>query len=455
MTDNVEHKLDDSMKSRELFPEIERLEALLETEPDNGDYKLQLANAYIDTGQVAAAESILRASIAEGNDVPQVRLILGHALKALGKMDEAAKSYLEVANQEDDAMSAVGYWSIANLKSFKLDDLALTRLRDRVQQSEMGSSARGLMLFTLAAAWEQRENHEAAFMAMSEANLVFASQRPFRADLYGAMIKSMCEKITFPSKLPPIDGPTPIFIVGMPRSGTTLVEQILASHSQVEATDELPFLNRMGLELEQEGGYAEALANMTEERQQSLAGEYLEKAAHYRREGLPFFIDKAPHNFLHIGLIKALFPNAKIINVIRDPLDNAIGVFKMYFGKGAEFSFSLEGIIYYWQGYVTLMNHWNTVYPDGVKHLSYEDLAKNPEAKIEELLEYCELPVEEQCFRFYESDRPVLTPSAGQVRSPISTKSIGSGQKYEKYIKTSIPALAEIKIKSREVFGIS
>ena len=455
MTDNTEHKMPDSQKRDELFPEIEHLEKLLETEPDNDDYRLQLASAYLDTGQVAAAESILRGSIANGNDVPQVRLLLGHALKALGKIDEAAECYLKVANQEDDAISAVGYWSIANLKSFKLDDLALTRLRDRVQQSEMGSSARGLMLFTLAAAWEQRENHEAAFMAMSEANLVFASQRPFRADLYGAMIKSMCEKITFPSKLPPIDGPTPIFIVGMPRSGTTLVEQILASHSQVEATDELPFLNRMGLELEQEGGYAEALANMTEERQQSLAGEYLEKAAHYRREGLPFFIDKAPHNFLHIGLIKALFPNAKIINVIRDPLDNAIGVFKMYFGKGAEFSFSLEGIIYYWQGYVTLMNHWNTVYPDGVKHLSYEDLAKNPEAKIEELLEYCELPVEEQCFRFYESDRPVLTPSAGQVRSPISTKSIGSGQKYEKYIKTSIPALAEIKIKSREVFGIS
>ncbi len=127
----------------------------------------------------------------------------------------------------------------------------------------------------------------------------------------------------------------------------------------------------------------------------------------------------------------------------------------MYFGKGAEFSFSLEGIIYYWQGYITLMKHWNTLFPDGVKHLSYEDLARNPEAKIEELLNYCELPVEEQCFRFYESDRPVLTPSAGQVRRPVSTKSIGSGQKYEKYIKTSIPALAEIKIKSREVFGIS
>jgi tetratricopeptide (TPR) repeat protein len=455
MTDDVKHVLADSRKSDELFPEIERLEDLLKTEPDNENYKLQLANAYIDTGQVAAAESILRTCIAEGNDVPQVKLILGHALKALGKMDEAAECYLEVANQEDDAISAVGYWSIANLKSYRFDDLTLTSLRDRVQQSEMGSSPRGLMLFTLAAAWEQRDNHEAAFMAMSEANLVFASQRPFRADLYGAMIKSMCEKVTSPTTLPPIDGPTPIFIVGMPRSGTTLVEQILASHSQVEATDELPFLTRMGLDLEQAGGYAEALANMTEERQQALAGEYLERASQYRREGLPFFIDKAPHNFLHIGLIKALFPNAKIINVIRDPLDNAIGVFKMYFGQGAEFSFSLEGIIYYWQGYVTLMNHWNTVYPDGVMHLSYEDLANNPEAKIEELLEYCGLPIEEQCFRFYESDRPVLTPSAGQVRSPISTKSIGSGQKYEKYIKTSIPALAEIKIRSREVFGIS
>ena len=144
----------------------------------------------------------------------------------------------------------------------------------------------------------------------------------------------------------------------------------------------------------------------------------------------------------------------KIINVIRDPLDNAIGLFKMYFSKGAEYSFSMEGIIYYWQGYLTLMRHWEQLYPGEVLHLSYEDLARKPKKKITEILEYCGLPVEETCFRFYESDRPVLTPSAGQVRNPISTKSIGSGQNYEQYIKTSIPALAEIKRKSREVFGL-
>jgi tetratricopeptide (TPR) repeat protein len=455
MTQDLKQRLSELEKRGETFSAIPVLEQLVEAEPDSDEYRLRLAVACIDTGQVARAESILRTAIDSGNDDPHFKLNLGHALKALGKTDEAAACYLDVAGHEDDARSAVGFWSLANMKSFRFDDLLLTRLRDRVQQSEMGSPSRGLMMYALAAAWEQKENHEAAFMAMSEANLIFAAHRPFRGDLYGDMIKSMCETVTEPAALAPLEGPTPIFIVGMPRSGTTLVEQILASHSQVEATDELPFMNRIGLDLEQSGGYAKALVNMDEETQKRLAGEYLARVEQYRQEGLPHFIDKLPHNFLHVGLIKALFPRAKIINVVRDPLDNAIGVFKMYFSEGAEYSFSMEGIIYYWQGYITLMRHWDTLYPGAVKHLSYEELARDPEAGIEDLLSYCELPIEEQCFRFYESDRPVLTPSAGQVRSPISTKSIGSGQRYQKYIKTSIPALAEIKIKSREVFGIS
>ncbi len=455
MTQDLKQTLSELEKRGELFAAIPLLEQLAAAEPDNRDYKLRLAVACIDTGKVEKAEQVLRACLDDGGDDPRLKLNLGHALKALGKTEEAAACYLEVARHEDDSRAAVGYWSLANMKSFRFDDLLLTRLRDRVQQSDVGSPFRGLMLFALAAAWEQKENYEAAFMAMSEANLIFSAQRPFRGDLFGDMIKSMCETLTEPPALAPSEGPTPIFIVGMPRSGTTLVEQILASHSQVEATDELPFLNRIGLQLEQGGGYARALASMDEKRRDELARDYLTRVEQYRHEGLPYFIDKLPHNFLHIGLIKALFPQAKIINVVRDPLDNAIGVFKMYFSEGAEYSFSMEGIIYYWQGYITLMHHWDKLYPGAVKHLSYEELAKDPDAKIRELLDYCGLPVEEQCFRFYESDRPVLTPSAGQVRSPISTKAIGSGQRYQKYIKTSIPALAEIKIKSREIFGIS
>jgi tetratricopeptide (TPR) repeat protein len=417
--------------------------------------KLNQARHLIRHGQVDAARPLLDDCVASDNSDPQFQLNLGHALKALGRSEEAAASYRIVAESEADEKSAIGYWSLANMRNFKFDDRILTSLRDRVQQSEVGSTVRGLFLFALAAAWEQRDNHEAAFMAMSEANLICSAQRPFRGDLFGQFVKSMCDNVKKPSTHMETDGPRPIFIVGMPRSGTTLVEQILASHSAIEATDELPFLNNIGLQLEESGGYAKALDTMDAERRKTLAAEYLSLAEPYRTAGLPNFIDKMPSNFLHIGLIKTLFPDAKIINVIRDPLDNAIGLFKSYFPDGAEYSFSMEGIIYHWQGYVALMKHWDTVYPGQVKHLSYEELVSDPEARITEVLEYCELPVEEACFRFYESDRPVLTPSAGQVRSPISTKAVGSGQKYEKYIKTSIPALAEIKIKSREVFGIS
>jgi len=455
MTKELEEGLPPHRERGERFEAITALEKRIDAEPDNDDHKLKLAVACIDTGQVKRAEQLLRGCIEAGSDDPRLMLNLGHALKALGESDAAADCYLDVSSSDDDAKSAIGFWSLANMRNFQFDDRRLTALRDRVEQSDVGSPARGLLMYALAAAWEQRENFEAAFMAMSEANLIFSAQRPFRGDLFGQFVKSMCDNVTKPAEHPAVEGARPIFIVGMPRSGTTLVEQILASHSEVEATDELPFLNRIGMELEKDGGYAKTLATMDADRQKALAGEYLSLAESYRTEGLPNFIDKMPSNFLHIGLIKTLFPDAKIINVVRDPLDNAIGLFKTYFPDGAEYSFSMEGIIYHWQGYVTLMKHWDTVYPGQVMHLGYEELVRDPDARITEMLEYCELAVEESCFRFYESDRPVFTPSAGQVRSPISTKAVGTGQKYEKYIKTSIPALAEIKIKSREIFGIS
>jgi len=455
MTQELQQELSRANERGDVFGTIPILEKLVEGEPDNADYQLKLATAYVDTGQVAKAESVLRGSIEAGADDPRLKLNLGHALKAMGKTEDAAACYLEVAEHEDDSRSSIGYWSLANMRNFRFDDRVLTALRDRVQRSEVGSPLRGLLLFALAAAWEQRENYDAAFMAMSEANLIFSARRPFRGDLFGQFVKSMCDNVTGPSTHSAVEGPRPIFVIGMPRSGTTLVEQILASHSQVEATDELPFLNRIGLELEKSGSYAKSLGAMDADRQTALATEYLSLAEPYRTAGLPNFIDKMPSNFLHVGLIKTLFPTAKIINVVRDPLDNAIGLFKTYFPDGAEYSFTMEGIIYHWQGYVTLMKHWDTIYPGQIMHLGYEELVRDPEAKITAMLEYCELPVEESCFRFYESDRPVLTPSAGQVRSPISTKAVGSGQHYEKYIKPSIPALAEIKIKSREVFRIS
>lgn len=450
----LEAKLSESEALKDHFSAIGILDQLVAAQPDNLDYRYKLGLHCLNVGQVERAESLFRSCEASGYSDPLLNLNLGHAMKALGRSAEAAAYYQRLVDGFDDAKAAVGYWSLANLKDFRFDEAATALLRGRAQITEAKPGYRALMLFALAWAREQQGQYEQAFMAMSEANLILAEHRPFRADLYGELVSSLVKEVQDPATPADVDGPVPILIVGMPRSGTTLVEQILASHSDVEATDELPNLARIGLELEQGGGYAKTLAAFTPEQQRGYALRYLAEVAPYRQRNLGFFIDKNPANFLHIGLIKALFPRARVINVVRDPLDNAMAVFKQYFGRGNEFSYSMQGIVYYWQGYLTLMRHWERLYPGAVLHLGYDALVKDPEAKITEILEYCGLPVEEQCFRFYESDRPVLTPSASQVRNPISTRSLGSGLKYEKYIKPHIPALAEIKRKASEFLGI-
>jgi len=433
---------------------IKSLEELVAKEPDNLDYRFELGLKCLKLGQVERAESLFRSCVESGFDTPKLQLNLGHALKALGRSEEAVVCYKLLIDGFEDDHAAVAYWSLANLKDYRFTDEEIVLLRGRVQTTEAKPGYRGLMLFALGSAREQQGLYHQAYMAMCEANMIMSEHRPFLGDLYGHLVMALSK--TTRNRVMPVgtQGPTPIFVVGMPRSGTTLVEQILASHSNVEATDELPYLERIGLELEESGGYAKALSTLSDEQQQNYASRYLKQVAPYRQLKLDYFIDKNPANFLHIGLIKELFPNAKIINVVRDPLDNAMSVFKQYFHRGNEFSYSLAGIVFYWQGYLTLMKHWEQLYPGEVMHLDYEALVNHPEEKITEILEYCGLAVEPECFRFYESDRPVLTPSASQVRNPISARSVGSGKNYEPFLKSVIPALAEIKRKRREVLGV-
>ena len=451
---NFENELLGSETAEEHFSSISILEKMLESEPGNHDYRFKLGLKCLKVGRVERAESLFRSCAESGFDNHKLQLNLGHALKALGRSEEAVACYKQLIDGDNDAHAAVAYWSLANMKDYRFSDEEIVFLRGRVQITDAKPGYRGLMLFALAFAREQQSSYHQAFMAMSEANLILASHRPFLGEQYGLLVKALLKTVRNPDAPAQRQGPTPVFVLGMPRSGTTLVEQILASHSNVEPTDELPYLERIALELEQEGGYAKALSTMSAERQQSYADRYLRQVAPYRQRNLDYFIDKNPSNFLHIGLIKLLFPDAKIINVIRDPLDNAIGVFKQYFNRGNEYSYSMDGIVFYWQGYLTLMRHWEQLYPGEISHLGYEALANHPEEKITEILEYCGLPVETGCFNFHESDRPVLTPTASQVRNPISNRSVGSGKKYQEFIKPVIPALAEIKRKCREVLGV-
>ncbi len=309
----------------------------------------------------------------------------------MGRTAEAVECYQRLIDGENDSQAAIGYWSLADLKDYRFDRDATDKLEARLKTLQAKPGYRGLMLFALANALEHHSHYSEAYQALAEANDIVAMHRPFRGDYFGELVTSLIKDARIHPKTPQKYGATPIFIVGMPRSGTTLLEQILASHSMVESTDELPFLERIALELDKNGGYAKGLANITAEEQETYAREYLARVEPYRKRNAPFFIDKNPNNFLHIGLIKALFPDARIINVVRDPLDNAMSVYKQYFYKGHEYSYSMKGIIYYWQGYLSLMLHWNRLYPGLVFCLGYEALVKKPEEVITAVLEYCRL----------------------------------------------------------------
>jgi len=452
---DIERQLKEAEEKENRFLAIDLLTQYIAEHPDQPEYRYQLAVKHFQTGDPVRAEELLRGCIEDGFEDPRLQLNLGHTLKAQVRTDEAAEAYRKIAMGFDDKIASAGWWSLADLKNYRFTEQELVLLQGRTQITESAPGYRGLMLFALAAAYEQQGRYEDAFMAMSEANLIMSEYRPFRAEQYFELVQSMLREVTEPSPPGQASDATPVFVVGMPRSGTTLVEQILACHSKVEPTDEMPFMERFGLGLEEAGGYAKALARLTPEQQVNFAARYLEQMKPRRREGRPYFIDKNPSNFLHVGMIRAIFPNAKIINVVRDTLDNAMSMFKQYFHRGNDFSYSLQAIVFYWQGYITLMRHWDALYPGGVLHVSYESLVHDPDTKIAQLLDHCGLQHEDACFRFWESDRPVLTPSASQVRQPMTPKSIGSGQRYEPFIQPHIPALAEITRKAREVFGLN
>jgi tetratricopeptide (TPR) repeat protein len=440
--------------AEEYFAAIKVLEQLIDADPDILDLHYKLGLLCMKVGEVQRAESAFRFCIEEYYEEPLVYLNLGHVLKAMGRTAEAVECYQRLIDGENDSQAAIGYWSLADLKDYQFDRDATDKLEARLKTLQAKPGYRGLMLFALANALEHHSHYSEAYQALAEANDIVAMHRPFRGDYFGELVTSLIKDARIHPKTPQKYGATPIFIVGMPRSGTTLLEQILASHSMVESTDELPFLERIALELDKNGGYAKGLANITAEEQETYAREYLARVEPYRKRNAPFFIDKNPNNFLHIGLIKALFPDARIINVVRDPLDNAMSVYKQYFYKGHEYSYSMKGIIYYWQGYLSLMLHWNRLYPGLVFCLGYEALVKKPQEVITAVLEYCRLPVEEQCFRFYESDRPVLTPSASQVRQPITDRAVGSGLKYQQFVGPFIAEFAQIRRKIPEALYI-
>lgn len=436
------------------FGAMQALEALRSASGGDPANDVRLGVHCLRAGRVERARALFQQCVDDDIDKALAYLNLGHAHKALGDNDKAVACYSWLVEHTDETYAAPAYLALADLKDFTLTEQVLGTLVSRLADPDIKPGYRALMQFALGYYHEEQGYIGDAFAALTEANNTMAVNRPFRGDLYAGLVMSFIEQVKGRVPDRATEGPAPIFIVGLPRSGTTLVEQILASHSQVEATDELRFLDYIAAPFESDGGLASKLDKLTAAEAAQLASEYVAKVEPYRVEGRPYFIDKNPANFLNIGLIMALFPNARVINIVRDVLDNTMGVYKQYFHRGNEFSFTLEGIIYYWQGYVSLMQHWMSIYPDRILNINYETLTATPDEQIRRILDYCGLPEEAGCFRSHETTRPILTPSASQVRQPISRKGVRSGQKYEPYLEAYLPALVDIDAKAHTILGI-
>ncbi len=401
---------------------------------------IEQAFKHINMGMPADALAILD----QCDPSPRKLLGLGHAHKALGNHREAEQAYRDLTEHESAAQAAVGWWSLANLKAAQFTIADATAL-DRQLASSPAQLSKALLHLARAEIWHQAGIYDQSFEHLSAGNSLLSTASPFQPSSFHRLIQDLLTTTVESSGEAPDCQPAPLFIVGQPRSGTTLIDQILTSHSCVHATDELVFMGHRGADLERQGGYAKALNGETAVDWPTMRNQYLEITARYGKASEGFFTDKTPENFLHIGLIKRLFPKAKIVHVVRDPLDNIIAQFRQYFPEGREYANDIQDLIFYWQGYITVMRHWHQLYADDIAHVCYETLAQQPESEIRKLLDFCGLEFEAACLTPDKNPRVVMTPSAAQVREPINQRSLGSGLAYADLLKEQLGAIGQLK----------
>jgi tetratricopeptide (TPR) repeat protein len=430
------------------------LEQLINLQPQVGQYRYKLGLVATKVADMALAEHSFEWCVEHDFSEPAVQLNLGHIYKAKGDTERAANFYHQYI-QLSPKQVGVGYWSLADLKQYRFSANDLALLQNFASDASLSKQNQALVYFALCKAYEQHQQIDKACESMLLANQIMAVYRPFKQPLFAKIVLSLLGHTPSPHiDSLPTTGQTPIFIVGMPRSGTTLVEQILACHSEVGATDELPFMERFALQMDMSGGYQSQLSQLSANEIMQFRQRYLTEVDHYFTEAPTYVIDKNPNNFLHIGLIKSLFPQAKIINVVRNTVDNGLSVFKQFFSFGHDYSYSFTGITSYWQHYLDIMAHWDKLYPNEILHVCFEQLVREPDSQIQRMLDYCGLTTQAQCFTFYESDRAVLTPSASQVRQPMNPKAIGQAAKYQPFIAAEIAQLDAIAKKaSQQFFG--
>jgi len=424
-------------------PEAALIEAekLLAIEPNNPNFLTLKGSILVRIGDHEEAIRLYEKVLKNYPNQARAQMSYGHTLKTVGRLDEAISAYRKCIRLSPEVGEA--YWSLANLKTFEFSDHDIENMRKQVTAEGGDADDQAHLAFALGKALEDRADYDESFKFYRRGNAirrvdhrhnpkinVLESVRQVRA-LDAAFFEQRkgwgCQSAE------------PIFIVGLPRAGSTLLEQILASHSQVEGTTELQDIIAISRKLgdrsrqNPSGKYPEILAEMTAEQFRELGESYLE-TTRIQRSGEPFFIDKMPNNFRHIGLIHLILPNSKIIDARRHPMGGCFSGFKQLFANGQTFTYGLEDIGKYYRDYVRLMDHWDAVLPGRVHRVQYEEMVSDTEAQIRALLDYCELDFEEQCLRFYETERAVRTPSSEQVRKPIYKQGLDQWRHYESHL---------------------
>ncbi|MGQ0430122.1 MAG: tetratricopeptide repeat-containing sulfotransferase family protein [Gammaproteobacteria bacterium] len=431
---------------------LAEVERLLAVEPRNPSYRNLHAVVLSRIGEYARSSKIYAELLAEYPNNSKAWLSYGHVLKTEGRTDECIAAYRKSIVREPSFGEP--YWSLANLKTFRFEEADFAAMNGRLGEANLTDADRVHFHFALGKAYEDARDYRNSFEHYARANALHHAGLRYQADLNTQRMKRM--KATFAREFfreregSGCQSPEPIFIVGMPRAGSTLLEQILSSHSAVEGTAELPEiiglargLRTLG-ETEAIGSYIEVLAATDGPALRELGERYLEGTRIHRKTGRPFFIDKMPNNFLHIGMIQLALPRAKIIDARRHPVACCFSNFKQHYARGQRFSYDLSDMSRYYRDYVELMAHFDEVLPGRIHRVFYERMVEDTEAEIRRLLDYCGLPFEESCLRFFENERPVQTASSEQVRQPIYREGMDYWRHFDEWLGPLKEALGPI-----------
>jgi tetratricopeptide (TPR) repeat protein len=436
-------------KAAQALAEIERL---LATEPRNPSYRNLQAAILVRIGEIDRAIELYAALLAEYPSHAKAWLSYGHSIKTAGRQAAAIEAYRKSLELQPELGEA--WWSLANLKTVRFTDADVVRMSAQLERAALSTEDRFHLHFALGKALEDAARYAESFDHYAQGNALRRSLIRYDAQETTEQVRRSKELFTrefFADRARRGAGATdPIFIVGLPRSGSTLLEQILASHPLVEGTQELPDIpamaRRLGVGKVRTGTkpYPQALADLDADELCALGEQYLQQTRIQRKTDRPFFIDKMPNNWAHVGLIHLMLPNAKVVDARRHPLGCCFSGFKQHFARGQHFTYDLMDIGRYYRDYVDLMAHFDTILPGRVHRVIYESMVEDTEAEVRRLLEYCGLPFDARCLEFHRTERAVRTASSEQVRRPIFREAVEQWKNFEPWLGPLREALGPV-----------